>query len=106
MLIATDEITTALTDETRDSAPVDPDLAAKTARQAATLVGDYIGSVAVPQSIALLAAVEVARELLTRQQAPGGVFSPFGEASPVRLARSPMKSAWAILAPYMPGGFA
>ncbi|VDG76914.1 Uncharacterised protein [Actinobaculum suis] len=76
------------------------------AADAAQLVGGYIGTAVIPPAVALMAASEVARELYTRLSAPGGVLSPFADAAPVRLARDPLKAAYPILAPYLPGGFA
>lgn len=86
----------------------EPDQAAlgQCAADAANLVGAYIGNEVVPGPMAVHAASEVARELYTRLSAPGGVLSPYGDATPVRLARDPLKAAYPILAPVMGGGFA
>ena len=74
--------------------------------QALQMVTTHIGTATVPDVIADLAIIEVARELHTRQQAPGGILSPYADAAPVRLARDPMKAAYPILAPYLPLGLA
>lgn len=74
--------------------------------QAVELVEHHIGTVNVPVIIVELASLEVARELYTRRDAPGGVLSTFGDVGPVRLARDPLKAAYPILVPYLGGGFA
>lgn len=93
--------TLGYTDTSADAAVI-----AQCASDAAEMVKNYIGKNSVPESIAVFAAVEVARELHTRLSAPGGVLSPFGDSAPVRLARDPLKAAYPILQPYMAGGFA
>lgn len=74
--------------------------------QAVELVAHHIGTATVPAPIVELASLEVARELYTRRDAPGGVLSTFGDVGPIRLARDPMKAAYPILGPYLGGGFA
>ncbi|WP_455952502.1 hypothetical protein [Arcanobacterium haemolyticum] len=107
MIIAVDQVQERLNaalDFTQT--PDESNNVATCARDAAKLVGDYIGAAPVPESIAVLAAVEVGRELFTRLGAPGGIYSPFADSAPVRLARDPLKAAYPLLQCYMPGGFA
>lgn len=70
------------------------------------MVRNHVGEAPIPEIILELAGYEVARELYTRRDAPGGVLSTFGDVGPVRLARDPMRAAYPILAPYLTGGFA
>lgn len=106
MEISIDTVAARLTESLDATGTPHDSSVSQCAADAAQLVGDYIGANKVPESIALLAAVEVARELHTRLSAPGGVLSPFAEATPIRLARDPMKAAYPLLNPYLPGGFA
>lgn len=77
------------------------------AAAACELVERHIGAVSVPARIVELASLEVARELHTRSRAPGGIFAPGGfDGTPVRLARDPLRAAYPLLTPYLPGGFA
>ncbi|XCB30287.1 hypothetical protein RQN30_02315 [Arcanobacterium hippocoleae] len=74
--------------------------------QAIELVSRFVGSSEVPETVQLAACLTVARDLHTASQAPGGVYSPFGDGGAVRLARDPMKGAYPMLAPFVEGGFA
>lgn len=76
------------------------------ATESEVMVRNHVGEAPVPEIILELAGYEVARELYTRRDAPGGVLSTFGDVGPVRLARDPMRAAYPILAPYLIGGFA
>lgn len=79
---------------------------ASTAARAVQLVETHVGTATVPTAILELATIEVARELWTHRDAPAGIFTAFGDSSPVRLARDPLRGAYAILSPYLGGGFA
>jgi hypothetical protein len=74
--------------------------------QAAALIDQHARTACIPDKVRVLACVAVARDLHTATQAPGGVYSPFGDGGAVRLARDPMKAAYPLLAPYVGGGFA
>lgn len=72
------------------------------------LVGQAIGTTTtVPDEIRERAVIECGSELFARRQSPSGV-TQYADATgaPVRLARDPMTGARAILAPYLPLGFA
>lgn len=81
-------------------------LVAETCHRATLMVLKHIGNHSVPGPLILLATIEVARELWTRKDAPGGIYTQFADGSPVRLARDPLRPAYLILSPYLPGGFA
>ncbi|MCI7551645.1 MAG: hypothetical protein PUK40_02120 [Actinomycetaceae bacterium] len=89
-----------------DTATLAPQDATQIAADAARLVTDYIGTATVPEEVAELAGLQVARELHTQMQAPGGIYSGFADGAPVRLARDPLKPAYPLLASYVGGGFA
>lgn len=61
----------------------------------------------VPVEIIDRAVIEVGSELFHRRAAPNGI-SQFAalDGQPVRVARDPMNAARAILAPFLPLGFA
>lgn len=61
----------------------------------------------VPEEIRSRAVIEAGSELFHRRQAPSGI-SQFAapDGSAMRVARDPMNAARAILAPFLPLGFA
>jgi hypothetical protein len=76
--------------------------------EAWALVGQNIGTtITVPDEIRDRAVLECGSELFARRQSPSGV-TQYADATgaPVRLARDPMTGARAILAAYLPLGFA
>lgn len=76
--------------------------------EALALVGQVIGTATtVPSAIHDRAVIESGSELYHRRQAPNGI-SQFAtpEGAPMRVARDPMNAARAILAPFLPLGFA
>lgn len=83
------------------------DYLAETLREAFELVERACGSAVVPEAVRSRAIIEVGSELFHRKQAPNGI-SQFAapDGSPMRVARDPMNAARAILAPYLPLGFA
>lgn len=76
--------------------------------EATALVGQAIGAVTtVPGEIRQRAIIEAASELFHRKQAPSGISQYAGpDGSALRMARDPMNGARAILAPFLPLGFA
>lgn len=104
-----DAITDELTREVAKSLePTADDLRdiATTAERATALIETYIGQTVIPQTVLSLAGLEVARELWTHRDAPAGIYTGFGDTAPVRLARDPLRGAYAILAPYLGASFA
>ena len=101
-----DSTAQALFQEVGNSATLSLAQAKTIARQAGDLIGNYIKNSVIPDSVLSLALLAVSRDLYTQSQAPGGVFTPFGDGSAVRLARDPMKAAYPLLIPYLKGGFA
>lgn len=89
-----------------DAASLDSEQSWLIATDAVRLVTDYIGGVTVPEEVVGLACLQAARELYTQLQAPGGIYSQFGDSAPVRLARDPLKPVYPLLATYVGGGFA
>lgn len=74
--------------------------------EAGGMVGNHIGGSDVPEYAHYRAVLEVAAELYYRRQARGGIsmYTNTETPVPVRLARDPMKAAYDILAPHLPGG--
>ncbi|MDY5127461.1 MULTISPECIES: hypothetical protein [unclassified Actinotignum] len=106
MSISRDNVAAALVDALGEGSGIEAPAAARISSQACALLEGYTRAAVIPPAILELAALEVARELHTRLSAPGGIYSPFGEGAPVRLARDPLTPAYPIIAPYMKGGFA
>lgn len=75
--------------------------------EASALVAAAIGTANVPGEIVDRATVEAGSELFHRRQAPNGI-SQFAapDGGHQRIARDPMNAARAILAPFLPLGFA
>ncbi len=76
--------------------------------RADALVTQYIGSAEVPFAIVDGATLDVGSELYHRRNSPSGIaqFATAGDASPVRLARDPMTSVYAVLARWVGAGVA
>jgi len=77
--------------------------------EASALVSRFVGSAEVPDSIVERATLEVGSELFHRKQAPSGIqgYAANDGAPPApRLNRDPMSRVYAILGPFIPGGFA
>ncbi|MBX3309707.1 MAG: hypothetical protein KF739_04640 [Cryobacterium sp.] len=79
--------------------------------EAEAMVTARIGTAtdAVPPVIQERAVIEVASELYNRQQAPNGLrqfAAPDGGQTAIRVSRDPLVAANAILAPFLPLGFA
>lgn len=74
---------------------------------ASALVAKATKDAEVPSEILDTAIIEVGSELYHRRQAPNGI-SQFAapDGSHQRIARDPMNAARAILAPFLPLGFA
>lgn len=75
--------------------------------EAGDLVAQRVGPHEVPGPILERATLEAAADLYHRSRSHNGVveFADDG-AQPIRIARDPMLTAYAILAPWLPGGFA
>ncbi|GAA2082203.1 hypothetical protein GCM10009840_17880 [Pseudolysinimonas kribbensis] len=76
--------------------------------RADALVTAYVGSAEVPSAILDGATLDVGAELYHRRNAPSGItqFATAGDASPIRLARDPMTSAYPVLARWVGVGVA
>lgn len=86
---------------------VDDEFVGECVDGALALVGKMIGTHAVPASIRSRAVIEAGSEMFHRRQSPNGISqfaAPDGGA--LRIARDPMNAARAILAPFLPLGFA
>jgi hypothetical protein len=73
--------------------------------QAQALVTEYVGSTEVPHTVMESVVTQVASELFHRRQAPSGIsqFSTM-DGSPMRVARDPLTSVYALLNRYVTMG--
>lgn len=73
--------------------------------EAHALVSAYVNDTDIPQSVMDNCVRQVASELFHRRQAPSGIaqFSTM-DGSPVRVARDPMSSVYALLNRYVSQG--
>jgi len=75
--------------------------------EARALVENYIGSYSIPPAVKERAIIEVTAELFYRKNSRNGVSEFAGtDLAPFRIARDPMKAAYAILKQFIPGGLA
>lgn len=97
-----------LKDYVRATSADDDSFAAQCWEEAVELVGRYVGSATVPQTVLERAHLEVGSELFHRRNAPNGIsqFATLDGSSAVRVARDPMVGAYPLLARYVGGGFA
>lgn len=105
-----DELTKRLTEYVTPGAhstAVDTVFIGRCVDEALALVDAATGVYAVPTEIHDRAVIEAGSELFHRRAAPNGI-SQFagGDGTPMRVARDPMNAARAILAPFLPMGFA
>lgn len=88
-------------------ASLDADYVGACVDEATALVGQAIGTIDVPAAVRSRAIIEAGSELFHRMQAPSGITQFAGlDGTPMRMARDPMVGARAILAPFLPLGFA
>lgn len=89
--------------------PDDTDYAAQCSIEATELVESIVGTHEVPVSVVDRAVLEVGADLYHRKAARSGLvqFGGGTEAPAVhRIPLDPLRTAWPILRPYLPGGFA
>lgn len=102
------ELTAYVTPGARSTPDADKAFIQQCLIEAWALVGQTIGATtSVPDEIRDRAVIECGSELFARRAAPSGV-TQYADATgaPVRLSRDPMTGARAILAPFLPLGFA
>lgn len=102
-----DRLAEYVSPEVANSPRLPADFLAECLNEAFQLVERHVGANVVPEDVRSRAILEAASELFHRRQAPNGVSqfaAPDGGA--IRIARDPMNAARAILAPFLPLGFA
>jgi hypothetical protein len=71
------------------------------------LIANHIGTAYIPDGVLDEAIYLTVSEMDTRRKSPGGVFAVYGDQEgAVRLSGDPLKMAYPILDPFLPGGFA